>query len=211
MFNQDTIYEISLEDYTLPRYMSGIRTYYGTEGDIRDLMDRLRNSDTGAAVRYNETIKAVDFYDLDDTITHTVAGQMLPILKPVEEICRFETQLSDQRWSYTAYDGVTIPCYASRMDVSQCLIATDSGYKRCVKADVFGFSVYQHGLGWVSPTYQIKGFPGMVLFDKEKASVTLYAAQQTYGPDELQEARADTVDPDRIRLSVIVADIIGEG
>lgn len=211
MLNREEIFEICLEDYTQPRYKSAIRTYYGTEDEIHDLMDRLTNSATGAAVRYNETIEAVEYYDLDNELTHTVAGQTLPVLKPVEELCRYEGQLSEKYWNYTTYDGVTIPCYASKLDICQCLIATDSGYERCVKADVTGFYIYHHGLGWVSPFQKIKGFPGMVLIDGEKATVTLYASQRHYEPDELEEAKADTVNMDQIRLSVIVADILGEG
>lgn len=211
MLNREEIFEIRLEDYTQPRYMSATRSYYGTEAEIHDLMDRLRYSTTGAAVRYGETIEAVEYYDLDNELTHTVAGQTLPILKPVDEICSFEAQLSEKYWNYTTYDGVTIPCYASKLDICQCLIATDSGYERCVKADVTGFYIYHHVIGWVSISRQIKGFPGMVMFDGEKATVTLYATQWHYGPDELEEAKADTVDPDQVNLSVIVADILGEG
>ena len=122
MLNREEIFEICLEDYTQPRYKSAIRTYYGTEAEIHGLMDRLASSTTGAAVRYNETIEAVDYYGLDDEITHTVAGQTLPVLKPVEEICRFEAQLSEKYWNYTTHDGVTIPCYASKLDICQCLI-----------------------------------------------------------------------------------------
>ena len=58
MLNREEIFEICLEDYTQPRYKSAIRTYYGTEAEIHDLMDRLANSNTGAAVRYNETMEA---------------------------------------------------------------------------------------------------------------------------------------------------------
>ena len=211
MLNREEIYEICLEDYTKPRYTSAIQTYYGTEDEIRDLMERLRNSTNGAAVRYSETIEAVEYYDLDNELTHTVAGQTLPILKPVEEVCRIETQINNQYWNYQTYEGAIIRCYASRVDVSQCLIATDSGYERCVKASFTGLGVHHHGIGWVNPCNHFKGFPGMVIFDGERATATLFASQMHYDPEELDAAMADTMDVTKIRPSVAVADILGEG
>lgn len=211
MLNREEIYEICLEDYTKPRYTSAIQTYYGTEDEIRNLMERLRNSTNGAAVRYNETIEAVEYYDLDNELTHTVAGQTLPILKPVEEVCRVETQINNQYWNYQTYEGSIIRCYASRVDVSQCLIATDSGYERCVKASFAGLGVHHHGVGWVNPCNHFKGFPGMIVFDGERATATLFASQMHYDPEELDVAMADTMDATKIRPSVAVADILGEG
>ncbi len=211
MKNHEDIFEICLEDYTQPRYTSAIRTYYGTEHEIRDLMDRLRNSTNGAAVRYNETIEAVDQYDLDDELTHTVAGQTLPVLKPVEEICRLKTQLSNHYWNYTTYSGAVFSCYASKIDVCQVLIATDSGYERCVKADFTGLCINHHGIGWVNPCNRFKGFPGMVTYDGEHSTVTLLTSQTHYEPAELDVAMADIMDISTIRIPVATADILGEG
>lgn len=211
MLSKEEIFEICLEDYTKPRYTSAIQTYYGTEDEIRGLMERLRNSTNGAAVRYNETIEAVEYYDLDNELTHTVAGQTLPILKPVKVICRIETQINNQYWNYQTYEGSIIRCYASHVDASQCLIATDSGYERCVKASFTGLAVHHHGAGWVNPCNNFKGFPGMVIFDGERATATLFASQMHYDPEELDVAMADTMDVIKIRPSVAIADILGEG
>lgn len=211
MLNREEIYEICLEDYTQPRCTSAIRAYYGTENEIHDLMDRLRNSPNGAAIRYNETIEAVEYRDFDDEITHTVAGQTLPILKLVEEICRFETQLTNRYWNYTTYEGSIYPCYASKIDVCQSLISTDCGYERCIKASFTGLCVYHHGVGWVNPCNRFKGFPGMVIYDGERATVTLFTSQKHYEPEELDVAMADIMDITKIRPSTATADILGEG
>lgn len=211
MLNREEIFEICLEDYTQPRYKSAIRTYYGTEDEIHNLMDRLANSATGAAVRYAETIEAVEYYDLDNEITHTVAGQTLPVLKPVEEICRCKNKITNQYWNYYTYEGSVVRCYASEIDVYQSLIATASGYERCVKASFAGLCVYHHGVGWVNPCNHFKGFPGMVTFDGERATAALFASQMHYEPDELDDAMADVMDVTKIRPSVAAGDILGEG
>ena len=50
----------------------------------------------------------VDYYDLDNKLIHTVVGQTLPILKPVEEICSVDAWFSTKYLVYITYDGVTI-------------------------------------------------------------------------------------------------------
>lgn len=211
MLDREEIFEICLEDYTQPRYKSAIRTYYGTEEEICALMDRLRNSTTGAAVRYNETIEAVAYRDLDDEITHTVAGQTLPILKPVIEFCRYETQLCDMHWDYTTYEGAVIRCHADEINLCQSLIGAYGGFERCVKASLAGLRIYHPGVGWVDPSNHCKGFPGMVVFDGKYATTALFASQEHYEPEEFDAAMADVVDITKFRLSVVVADILGEG
>lgn len=106
--NENVTLELKLEDYTQPRHMSAIRPYYGTKDDINDLMDRLKSID-GANVRYEETIDAVEFYELDENTVHVVAGQALPVLKPVNEMVRVSAQLGSRYWKYTACNGYVIP------------------------------------------------------------------------------------------------------
>ncbi len=211
MFNREEIFEICLEDYTQPRYKSAIRSYYGTEDEIRDLMDRLKNNTEGAAARYSSTIDAMEFYDIDDEPVHTVAGQVLPLLKPVEEFCRYETQLNDMHWNYNTSDGAFLHCYATEINICQSLIATDSGFERCVKASFAGLRVYHRGVGWVNPCDHFKGFPGMVVYDGKYATATLFASQAHYERHELEAAMADVADVTKVRPSVAAADILGEG
>ena len=210
MFNNEEIREICLEDYSRPRHESALCAYYGSEDDIIALMERLKNI-AGANVRYGKTIEAVEFYCLDDELTHTIAGQELPVMKPVQEICHFETQLQNQCWNYVTHKGAVLPCYASKIHVCQCLFGTDSGYERCIKASFTDLCVNYHGIGWVNPAFTFQGFPGMVLSDGNRISTSLFVSQAHYEPYELEMATADTVDVSQIDLSVAVADILGEG
>lgn len=210
MLNRDEIVEIRLEDYTQPRRMSAIRPYYGTQDDINDLMDRLKSID-GANVRYEETINAVEFYELDENTVHVVAGQALPVLKPVNEMIRVSAQLGSRYWNYIACNGYVYPCYASKIDACQNLICTDSGYERCLKVTFYDLSISFPGVGWVSYRNNFKGFPGMVVSDGDKVSLALFASQEHYEPGEGDSAKADVLDFEKIDLSVAVADILGEG
>ena len=210
MFTKDQIFELALEDYSCPRHMPAIKHYYGAMDEIIEFMIRLEDNEAWC-VRYKETLDAAEFYDLDNDATHTVAGQTLPIFVPVKEISRLEATRQDARWEYKAYNGSHYPCYASKIDVCQSLISTDCGYERCIKASFTGLCVYHHGVGWVNPCNRFKGFPGMVIYDGERATVTLFTSQKHYEPEELDVAMADIMDITKIRPSTATADILGEG
>lgn len=210
MSNVKDIFEIKLEEYCRPRYESAVCSYYGTREEIEGLMQRLGSMD-GTKTRYRETIQAVEYYDLDEDLTHTVAGQAFPILTSVQEICRYHTTLENQRWEFTAHDGEKFQCYASRIDVCQILLANDEQYDRCIRASFTGLLIYRRGVGWLNPGGVMAGFPGMVTWDGEKHTVSLFASQMTYDPSDLYDALNDTVNVNMISLATAVADIIGEG
>lgn len=210
MMNSKQFYEINLEGYRFPRYASVVKSYYGTMDDIIDLMVHLADNDW-TRIRYQETIDAAEYYDLDNEITHMVAGQVLPILTPVQEVCRFETQLTNQRWDYMTFSGAVYPCWAPEVNVCQTLIRTENGYGRCLKASLSGLSICHHATGWTSPGCVIKGFPGAVTWDGQHHTLNLFVSQAHYELDELAMASADVVNVDSIDLSTIMADILAEG
>ena len=209
MMNKE-VFEIKLEDYRFPRYASTVRSYYGTMDNIINLMVHLSDNDW-TRTRYQETIDAAEFYDLDNEITHTVAGQAFPILTPVEEVARFETQLTNRSWYYTAYNGAVYPCWAEKIDVCQTLIRTGDGYQRCLRASISGLNICHHGTSWTTPGNAIKGFPGVVTWDSTGHTMNLAVALAHYPFEEQNQAFADVVDIETIDLSVVVADILAEG
>lgn len=211
MLENKQFYEIRLEDYYYPRYASVTKPYYGTMEDIINLMVRLSDN-KWTAKRYQETIEAAEYYDLDDQVTHTVAGQVLPLLIPVQEICCYETTLSNHRWSYTTYNGSVIPCCAEKIYIRQTLFQTPNGYERCLVANILKLSVCPHYPGWCHPNGVLKGFPGIVTWSSPHThTMHLFASQAHYATDQLETAKEDLVNPDCIDLSVIMSEIFAEG
>lgn len=210
MFTKDQIYELNLEDYSCPRYTSAIKPYYGTMDEIIEFMIRLENHPE-AYSRYKETLDAAEYYDLDNDVTHTIAGQTLPILNPVEEISRLETIRQDARWEYKAYNGTLYPCYASEIEMRQSLVETKLGYELCVQANITGLLVCFPGIGWMCPNSFIRGFPGMVSFEDNTHHMALAVSQMHYEFDERDLAMADATNPNSVDPACLVADIIAEG
>ena len=210
MFKKDQIFELTLEDYSLPRYLPATKSYYGSMDSIIALMMRMED-DINVGARYKEMLDAAEYYDLDNEITHTVAGQTLPIFVPVAEISRLETIRQDVRWEYKTCRGTVYPCYASKIEMCQSLIEKPTGYALCVQANITGLQICYPGVGWLCPNGAIKGFPGMVTLCDNTHQMALAAAQAHYEFSEYHLAMADALNPDSLNLSCLVADILAEG
>lgn len=208
--NNKQLYEIRLEDYSFPRYASKVKSYFGARDDIDKLIAYLKDDDN-LRVRYSETIEAAETYDGTNVPIHNVAGQMFPILISVQEVCRFETQLADQSWTHMTHDGQSYPCKAATVDICQNLIRTETGYERCFKARVSGLCVCFQGPGWARINNSIWGFPGVITWDDGDHTLNLFVSQAHYDFSELDAATADVGNVQKIDLSVISADILGEG
>ena len=204
------LFEIQLEDYCFPRHVSEVRSYYGTMNDIINLAGYLSDN-KGTRTRYQETIDAIENYELDHEIMHTVAGQVFPILTPVEEVARFETQITNKLWNFTAYDGIIYPCCADCVDICQILIRTENDYRRCLKASITGLKICHAAIGWYEPVDAIHGFPGMVNWDGEYHTMSMFVPQTQYKFEDQEKAFSDLVDVGAIDLSITVRDILATG
>ena len=208
--NEKQFYEIRLEDYSFPRYSSAIKSYYGTREDINRLIAYLKDDDN-LRVRYGETIQAVESYDGTNVPVHNVAGHEVPILIPVREVSRFETQLTDQSWFYLAHGNEVYPCRADTVDVCQILIRTCSDYVRCLRAEVSNLLICYHILGWIHHNDLTKGFPGIITPDGDRHIMNLLAPVKHYTLDQQAQATADMAAINKNDLSVFSADMIGAG
>ena len=207
--NDRQFYEICLEDYSAPRCMSIIKSYYGTMDDISELINYLR-SDGSICMRYRETIEAVQNYDEAKIPVHSVAGRVFPILTPVQEVSRFETQLEDHQWNYTTQNSEVYPFHADKIDICQILLRTNTNYVRCLRAQASNLSICRQGMSWICPGDGIYGFPGIITQDGGRHMMQLFAAQQHYRLELLTKATADLADINKIDLSVFSADMLGE-
>lgn len=211
--DEKQFYKIYLEDYSFPRYASVVKPYYGTEDEVYDFISNLEK-DEWTKKRYREIIEAAYAYETDgdpyQTVA-TIAGQILPVATPVEEIGRFETTLTNHSWIYTDYYGKVFPCRADSIDVCQVLLRTDRGYERCAKVKLTGFSVCYHSAGWIELCRSTKGFPGVVTFDGKHHIMNLMVCMDGYGFDELASAASDLVDANCINMAEITAEFLGEG
>lgn len=207
--DKNQFYKIDLEDYRFPRTASRLRSYYGTMEDLWDLGCRLTECKSTARL-YADTIDALECYPQDQNVSHWIAGHHVKIMTPVEDICRYDIILKDQRWDYHFYNDGVCGVRAKEVKVSQILFRTEDGFERCIRAAFTGLQACIPRMGWYYNESSIKGFPGMVTWKNNVHTVLLFTSQQIYSPDEQQQAMADMTDPGKIRLCEAVGDIFGE-
>ena len=210
MITNDRLFELKLEDYSRPRYLPAIKSYFGTMEEIIQMMLRMERNPK-VATRYKETLEAAEYYDLDNDVTHTVAGQTVPILTPAKELSRLETSIHKKTWTYKTDDGNLYPCYASQIDVRQSLIQTEKGYEHCIQANITDLEVCYPVVGWTWVDLNIKGFPGMVTLRDRTHQMGLATTQRHYDFDQLEAAIKDATNPNTIDFNFLVADILAEG
>ena len=210
MIDKDQIYELKLEDYSYPRYMPALKSYYGSMSDIIALVVRLED-DQATATRYKGTLEAAEYCDLGEELYHNMAGQMVPFCVPVEELSRLDTTVHNKEWVYTTFSGAQYPCKASEIELRQSLLRTNDGFVVSIRANIIGLQVCYPAFGWIYPKSKIDGFPGTVTYGEDTHRMELSATMAEYSFDELEFAKADALNPDLINWPCLVADIIAEG
>ena len=116
MYNDETVYRIDLEDYACPRFAGRLKGYFGTRVEIVELMSRL-SANAHSALRYAQTIEAVDRYILNPEAVHWVGGQKRPVLTPVQPLMDKTVTFENAAWLHNGCSGTKIPVKAERLDV----------------------------------------------------------------------------------------------
>lgn len=209
MLNATQYYKMDLEDFRFPRISAKVRPYYGTMDDFLGLTTRISEWN-GPAVRYADTIDALESFPLDQEVCHWMAGQRYPLLTPLADICRYDTILQDQHWDYRCYHGGVYHLQAKEVRVSQILLQGAQGYDRCLRASFTELQACFPKFGWYYPDTSIQGFPGMVTWKDHVHTVHLFVSQCHYRPEDREQALKDMTDPNKIRLDAVVGDIFGE-
>lgn len=203
-------YCLTLEDFGYPRYSSIVRRYYGTMGDVENLMEGLRNDDW-TRTRYWETLEAFDCYERDDEVTHTTAGTEARFLAPAVMLARQETVLESRSWTCAGYSGALYPMYAQKVYVNQILLrGEDDLIYRCVKADFESLRICTPGMGWYVPADGGNGFPGMVKREGNAHKMQMYVEEACYEIDDLMTALEDMQEVSKINLAEACRDILGQ-
>lgn len=210
MLNDNQIYQIYLEDYSKPRYISEGRPYFGTMDDIIDLMVFLEEEES-TRIRYAELADAISCYDGNEEITHVVNGRKYPLLTEVNVLARHEIHLGEQHCLYTGYSGASYPIYADSVEVCQILVQDEMGYLvRCIKVSFTGLQICAHGIGWYIPGGYSKGFPGMITRKEGHHIMNMYVTAQYYAPWETETALKDLTNAEKIDLTAACKDILGD-
>lgn len=207
---KDQMYRICLEDYSYPRYAAVARPYFGTMEDITDLTAYLSGNEW-TNQRYGEITRGVSCFAQNPNVTHRVVGQKHRLLTPVEELDRKTFTLEDKRWLHFGYSNACYPMRAPHMDVCQVLLRDGDSLYRCAKVTFDKVQICFQNLGWLSPDYTVKGFPGQIRVDGyENHSMRLFMLMKQYPMMQVRRAMEDMSDFSREDLAQLGNDFLGE-
>ena len=170
-------FAIQLEDYSLPAILPFPKTYYGTLPQISALMDCLA-ADPNTAIRFASTIQAFEAYKKGYWgAVHTVSGQTLRLLTPVELIC--ETTVLHQNVEWDFDNGpYNHRVRADLVDLHQVLLQDGDMYLRCVRPCYEGLQYEDPCEGWTSMPACNYGFPYMYEAEPGWHYARLYTLEQ---------------------------------
>lgn len=210
MYDHETIYRIDLEDYACPRFVSKPKAYLGTKEEIMNLMSHL-SANSYSAMRYAQTIEAVDRYDLDPDATHFVSGQERPVLTPVEVLVEQSTVYVNITWMHNCASKADISAKASRLEVEQLLALAGEQLIRCAKFRFRDLAVCMPALGWVRLRGNFRGFPGVMKYSDSGCNYsTLFSEMEIYEGSDLHQAVKDTNRLKEFDYEILLDDILGD-
>ena len=97
----DTLYRLTLDDYSAASFTSFGKSYYGTLEQIGAFIQSLEK-DEDLKGRYKELTDAFHQYEAGNTnVQHNVAYQKVPLLEPVKLVGTATQRLDNYRWDHT--------------------------------------------------------------------------------------------------------------
>ena len=157
---KEKYYAITLEDYSVPAYVSSTKEYFGTLDEITAFINSLRHDEY-----HKGLVEAFDKYcEGDINVKHYVAYNNYQLMHPVSLIATFEHELSE-----TDYDHINIwgcPYYMrfKKAKMKHYWFKLGKDYYRCLKV-IFEELQYQSRSGnWFCQEEGYWGHPYMLTF-----------------------------------------------
>lgn len=176
----DTLYRLMLDDYSAASFTSFGKAYYGTFEQIASFINSLE-TDEDLEGRYKDLISAFHkFCSGDQSVTHNVAYQRVPLLEPVKLIGSATQRLDNYRWDHKNTWGWPYAMRCDTVETQHYWIAAEGYYARCVVA-LFENLAY-HGVGseWNQVGGMFWGFPHIIESSGNLVTNTLLVEEKRF-------------------------------
>ena len=194
MTNEEKMYQILLEDYGVPRSFPDLAPYFGSITDLMGFATNLANNSKTAA-RYRETLNAFNQVSENPDVSHTMGGQLVPLLRPARVVARKTLSFDSPRWLHQADKSIAFLMSADSCEAEILLTEVGDQMFFCVKAS--GKNVRAHLsdmkiIRWDSTNL----FPGLIEEQEGVRSTRLFIPIMNVEAPLQQIVRALFDDPD---------------
>lgn len=203
-------YEFFLFDPATPSFLSMPKRYIGNKSGLLAVADQLAEEEY-----YKDTTEGIRaFFNGRTDVTHSIAFQTIPVLRPIRVLERTELVLGEREWDYINVWDCPYHMRFRSAKVTQLLVQVEEKYLRFVLAEMTGFSY----LGFIDRWRPIGGFimgnaSVLDVRDREDGGYDfcnlLYVCEDA--SDSLEEQRQKMRDPDAVVFDGICDEVFGDG
>lgn len=208
----DTLYRLTLDDYSAASFTSFGKSYYGTLEQIGAFIQSLEK-DEDLKGRYKELTDAFHQYEAGNTnVQHNVAYQKVPLLEPVKLVGTATQRLDNYRWDHTNTWGWAYTMRCDTVETQHYWISADGYHARCVVA-LFENLAY-HGVGkeWSRIGDLLWGFPHIIEASGNLVTNTLLVEEKRFSRRKDMFADKEAFMEQRdVNFQEFCNDIFGDG
>ena len=210
MVMKEAYYRLLLEDSAAPISCQASKAYYGPQKEIGEIAFALRKNPRNQK-KYAGLLDAYERYESGDYLaTHTVAGQQVPLLVPLEVVDRKKRYWQACCWTHMDAKGRPHPMRCRKLDATHLWLVRRGEYVRCVQV-VFDGLEYQDPNGvWVSVYGNIKANRYMVVANKRLCFNKLAVEEKRFADwTQMEYDRTSFCQGSDINLAGLCDDIFG--
>ena len=205
------IYEIDLDDYSLPGFCSGTRKYYGTADEVKAFVLSLNNAEGS---HLENLVKAIDFNCSNGYILrHTVEYDKGLFISPVTLIAQASFRIKAPEWMHLNIYGYPYYMKADSAIISEMIVKSRKIYVKCARAELknLRYSIHPTKGKWKKLTDGFWGFPGIIQYDPkgDKTFSSLFFVEKE--SERKNDPELKIGDPKNIDLSGFCDNIFGDG
>lgn len=202
-------YRLLLDDWSLPGFVSGGKSYYGTLEQIGALImtmkEDMRNEYT--FLRLKSAYER--FMAGERNVTHCVAYNEVPFLVPAKVLGIAESILTDHQWDHlNTWDCI----YQMKCDCAESQhiwLSCQGEYNRCIQtnfANLFYDKAYRVEHPWIG------GFPHQIEVEENVVSSRLFVVEKEFENEAelMLDQAAFQVSPD-VNFTEVMNDVFGSG
>lgn len=173
------IYQLILDDYSAPAFVSLYKEYYGTLDDISDFIAALRNDEYFA--KHNaELISCFEkFKQGEKNIMLMSAYSKHPFLKRAKKLGEASSEFNNYKWEHINTWGFPYYMKCDEVKCSHLWLCCTGIYVRVINA-IFLNLQYENILGEYMNPGMCWGFPHQIETDEEKTYSRLYVVEKTF-------------------------------
>lgn len=158
----EAYYQLLLEDFSAPSYISCNKSYYGTLNEISGLLEALSKDDKwkDSFLETQEAFKA--FMNGEKEVRHNVLYENIKLLEPAKLIGSVTYTENEKQWKHlNAWDH---PYYihCSKAKIQHLWFECENKYVRVLKANITNLQYSDDKKRWVDVNCRFWGFPHML-------------------------------------------------